>query len=200
MPGAMRQTSMESTLANQRTIILVRHCQPVVDEKSPATAWSLSDAGTRRAQDLAESLRDYRPVRVVTSSERKAIETGQSIASRFDIDLVTDELLNEQGRGTVPFLTDRAAFLAFVRDHFRFPDRAILGNEPAATAADRLAAAVNHHAQIGEPPVILVSHGRVLASYLARLSGDDPWRLWETMTMPDAFVIEPGRVVRIGGR
>lgn len=156
----------------------------------------------RKAQILAESLRTYQLRQAVSSTERKAIETGQAIASRCGIDLSTDAALNEQGLDSVPFIPDRATFLARVHDHFQFPERAVLGNEPARHAADRLEAAVHRHSQTGDSPVVLVSHGRVLASYLARLSGDDPWGIWESMTMPDAFLAvldSPGRVRHLGG-
>lgn len=195
----MNKADQENT--ETRRVILVRHSEPLVDATLPAPAWPLSAKGAADAATLANALRPYTPGLVVTSSERKAIETGRIMARLLGIDRVTDEDLIEQGLGTAPFFPDRAAFLAHVRDHFRRPNEPVLGAEPAIVAADRFANAVERHTRADAPPPILVSHGRVMASYLARLTGQDPWVMWESLTMLDAYVAKldpPGRMLRVG--
>lgn len=182
--------------------MLVRHSEPIVDPALPASGWPLSDRGAAMASQLAEMLRPYVPGLVVTSTERKAIETGRIIADLLDLPTGIDEDLNEQGGGTVPFIQDRAAFLDLVREHFHRPGDPVLGEEPATIAADRLAGAVARHVHVRLDPPILVTHGRIMATYLARLSGQEPWAIWEALAMPDAYLadpVPPGSIRHIDG-
>lgn len=97
----------------------------------------------------------------------------------------------------MPFFADRATFLACVQDHFHRQDEPVLGDEPAAIAADRLAAVVERHALTNGTVAVLVSHGRIMASFLARVSQSDPWATWQSLTMPDSYVVEPGPTARV---
>ncbi|MGB3305048.1 MAG: histidine phosphatase family protein [Thermomicrobiales bacterium] len=172
--------------------ILVRHAQPEIDPERSATDWSLSESGRLAARELAFAIGSLAPGTVVTSPERKAVETGAEIAAMLDLGLTIDDDLREQGLMSLPFLSD-AEFHEAVERHFREPERVVLGNESSAAAGRRLGRALNRlersAVDVHGMPVI-VTHGRVLASFLAQLTGDDAITIWRSLRMPDAFVAD----------
>lgn len=173
--------------------LLVRHAQPEIDPEQPAAAWPLSETGRFAARELAFAIGRLAPGMVVTSAERKAVETGAEIAAVLDLGLTIDDSLGEQGLTSLPLLSD-AEFRAAVEAHFREPERVVLGNESSAEAGQRLGRALDRLEQSassvqGIP--IVVTHGRALASFLARLTGDDAVATWRSLRMPEAFLVDP---------
>src|SRR5512138_1338266 len=77
-------------------LLLIRHSLPVIDPDLPASQWDLSTLGCTRAESLAKRLGAYAPDHVVTSHERKAIQTGEIIASHFGREALTHPGLHEQ--------------------------------------------------------------------------------------------------------
>ena len=178
-----------------RRSILVRHAQPEIDPERSAADWALSESGRLAARELAFAIVSLAPGVVVTSPERKAVETGAEIAAVLDLGLTIDDDLREQGLTSLPFLSN-TEFREAVERHFRESERVVLGNESSAAAGQRLERALSQlersAAGVHGMPVI-VTHGRVLASFLARLTGDDAITIWRSLRMPDAFVADLAR-------
>ncbi len=187
-----------------RSILLVRHAQPLVDPAQKASAWKLMSAGRDAARACAAQLAGERPDLVVTSRERKARETGKIIAGVLGLDVLEDERLGEQGRDEVAFMDDREHFRMAVRQHFEVPSKVVLGQESSLAAAARFARVVAD-LRIRMPPPrcpVLVSHGRVMAAFLASITGADAWTLWEDLRMPDTIAVdlESGTIRRLVAR
>lgn len=174
------------------TMILVRHARPDVLAAMPAASWELSPDGWDAARALGVGLRRFGPLRIVTSDEVKAIQTGEAI--RAD-DATTDARFGEQGCGTVPFLPD-GAFRERVLEHFRHADARMLGDESSAEAALRFDTAVQDvlKSANAKTPVI-VSHGRIISAWLATFAGpahgptSAAEEIWMSLRMPDAFLL-----------
>jgi broad specificity phosphatase PhoE len=173
-------------------LILVRHAQPEVWPERPAGEWPLSPEGMQAARLLGERLCEaIGPVRVVTSDERKAIQTGEAIAGGA---VTIDERFGEQGQGTIPFLPGDA-FRERVMDHFRQPHECILGAESSADAAARCDLALRDAFAGGDATIpVVVSHGRLLSAWLASrvampAERADAATIWTRMRMPDAFLL-----------
>lgn len=181
-----------------KTLILVRHSnsQPVADV--PAHAWQLSAEGERRAIQLADVLRPYRPNLIVTSSEPKAIRTGQLLAGALSLTVSgSDAAFDEHERSGVPWFDSVTEFQAAVADFFAHPAEIVLGTESADTARRRFAAGVARlmTAQSAET-IVIVTHGTVMALFAAKCLSMTPHQLWLhiqqigmpaylTMTWPD---------------
>ena len=184
------------------SLIVVRHAQPIVDPERSPIEWDLAPEGVAAARLLAASIPPTRDVLVIASPEPKAMATAQEIATLRNVPVVTDVRLREQGVEEIPFLEERA-FRSAVMRHFQQPEEPIFGGESAEQAASRFAGAVAHAiAQArGERVPILVSHGRILSSWLTRVG--QPLRpaeeIWLSLRMPDAFLVdlEVGAVERI---
>ena len=94
----------------------------------------LGEVGRRRSVLLATRLKEFKPAVIWSSTEPKAIETAQIVASEFSVPVEIADGLEEHHRDNVPFLS-KEVFEEAVERFFRCPDRLVLGTE----TADRLA-------------------------------------------------------------
>lgn len=182
-----------------RTLMLVKHSFPDVVPDLPAAQWRLGDEGRRRCGVLADRLAGYDPVVVATSVEPKATETAAIVAARLSKPAVTVEGLHEHDRSNVAFLDDEE-FRAAVARCVAQPDDLVLGRETAADARRRFAAAVAG-VVAGHPRgnVAIVTHGTVIALFVAACAGTDPFRLWQRLGLPSFVVLSlpEFRVLRV---
>ena len=170
-------------------LILVRHSSPEIVPNSPAAEWRLSDEGRRRCTRLAEELADHRPTVVVASNEPKATETGQIVARLLGLPFETADSLHEHDRSDLGWLGSSERFEAAVASLFNNPDSVMLGKETADQAHQRFSQAVGGVVE-GRPEdsVTIVSHGTVIALFVARITGLEPLPLWQRLDMP-SFVV-----------
>lgn len=170
-------------------LILVRHAEPEIDPSLDAAAWPLTSRGEVAARRLATVLSGLQPGWIITSPERKARETAALIAESLEIPVADDPLLAEQGAGPDEFIHDYRDFRDRVRAHFAQPGEAVFRNETAADAAQRMWVCVDQCRDAGGVPV-LVSHGRIMASWLADVTGQDAWSIWNDFRMPDLLEVD----------
>ncbi len=176
-------------------LVLVKHSHVDVVPGHPPRTWELSVEGRRRAVLLAERLADFHPARVVSSVEPKAVETAEIVAQRLGVPAVTAPALHEHERETAPFL-GAEAFAAAMAWLFDEPDKVVFGEESADAAGDRFAAAVDALAA-GEGDQIIVAHGTVIALYVSRVAGIDPYSLWQSLELPSYVVLTQGARKRV---
>lgn len=140
------------------SVYLVRHAMTVIDPDVPSHEWRLSDEGRAAAAAL-----DLSPRPVVSSSERKALDT----AALAGWDATPDDRLREVTR---PFAGD-GIYEERVRRYLSGEE--LEGWEPRAHALERL------HAALDGFEGIAVTHGLAIALY-ARLDFD----AWKAMPFP----------------
>jgi broad specificity phosphatase PhoE len=163
---------------------------PEIDEARPANTWTLSSEGKLRAHRLAEQLEKYAPQVIVSSSEPKAKETAEILASRLQLDVQTVPDLHEHDRSNVSFLP-HDTFQIYVRDFFQNPDELVFGSETANQAYVRFYRAV--HAILNEhlnKTVVIVTHGTVISLFVSRLTGSSDLELWTTLGLPSFVAID----------
>jgi broad specificity phosphatase PhoE len=168
-----------------RTLLLVKHAPPRIDPLAPGPAWPLSEEGRALCPPLAEALRVYAPGFVVASREAKAAETGLLVAKTLKVPFGTAPGLHEHDRRAVPFYPDRREFVARMRDMLARPAERLLGSESAAEAHarfQRAVAGVLERNPEGNP--VVVTHGTVIALFVARAAGTDPFPLWAGLKLP----------------
>ncbi len=155
---------------------------------APPSLWRLSEAGRVKCAPLAGQLAAHHPDVIVASTEPKAAETAQIVGNLLDKPFETAEGLTEHDRSNVAFLSTER-FEAAVAELFQEPQRLVFGRETADQAHRRFAGAVDRiiadHA--GET-VALVTHGTVIALFVARAAALDPFPLWKRLATP-AFVV-----------
>ena len=167
-------------------LILVRHGRPVIDPDTPPSTWRLCPEGRDGCEKLAERIVDLKPGAIVSSPEPKALETAQILAGRMGLEVVVDAGLHEHKRQHMSFGTEEE-FRERIAKVFSEPKARAPGGESAHEAYERLAAALAQHEG---RPLVAVTHGTVLSSYLAERLGLDAHDLWRSLHTPDAFVLD----------
>jgi 2,3-bisphosphoglycerate-dependent phosphoglycerate mutase len=172
-----------------RKLILIKHAPPEVNPSISSEQWHLGEKGRKLCVPLAEKIRPLGPARIVSSTEPKAIETAQEVAKVLAIPMATHEGLEEHDRRDVPHMRS-GEFISMMELMFRRPDELVLGNETADEALARFESAVDDVlSEAGDQTTAIVTHGTVLALFLARHNRDRKgFDLWRQLGLP-SFVI-----------
>jgi broad specificity phosphatase PhoE len=172
---------------NMPNLILVRHSLPEINPTVTASQWQLSEEGRQRCKSLAAALAPFEPDVFYTSTEPKAIETGQLVASRLNRRVESADGLHEHVRTDVAFgSTER--FEKAVGQFFAQPAQLVFGSETADQAHQRFTEAIA--AVLDRCPrktVAIVTHGTVMTLYVSRALQLEPFGFWKRLGMP-AFV------------
>lgn len=144
------------------TAFYLTHPQVAIDPDIPVPEWSLSPKGQERIVAALDKpwLRLLR--RIVSSEERKAIETAEMIGMAIGVKVEVLPDMGENDRSATGFITPDK-FEAAADAFFAEPDKSWNGWEKAADAQSRIVAAVAK--ALSEPgaesPVLFVGHGAV---------------------------------------
>ena len=171
-----------------RRLVLVKHSLPEIEPDKPASDWRLGEAGRRRAETLAAGLGDFSPELIWSSKEPKAVETAELLAGTLGVPVRVADGLEEHHRGNVPFLPEED-FEGMVERLLCNPDRLVLGTETADQARDRMALAIDRVIEAGQTDSIVVTHGTVIALYVASVADVRPVRLWRRLGLPSFVVL-----------
>lgn len=178
------------TLQAKRKLVLVRHSVPEIVPGVPASQWHLSNEGRRRCTWLAARLKAYSLDLIVASQEPKSIETGQIVADILGIPLETAPDLHEHERQNVEFTFDKKQFQANVASVFEHPRTQVFGNETADEAHSRFSQAIaSVLGKHSDRNLAVVSHGTVMALFVARATGLDAFPFWERLGLPSCTVL-----------
>jgi broad specificity phosphatase PhoE len=151
-------------------IFFVTHPEVAVDPAVPVPEWGLSDAGRARLTHLVAQPWVPTLTGVVSSAERKAVETAQVLAESAALPVAVDEALGENDRSATGFLPP-AEFEAVADQFFARPQESIRGWERAVDAQRRIVAAVERVVAGATGDVAVVAHGGVGALLLCHLLG-----------------------------
>ncbi len=167
---------------------LIRHANVVREPDVSSHAWKLSENGRSRTKQLAQQFPDH-PTRLVTSTETKAIETGQILADLWHVPCTTAPNLHEHDRRGAPYLQSQTVFENTIARFFTRPTERIFGNETAVQALNRFRTAVV--TQIEKYPTDtlgIVAHGTVMTLLITAYQPDlDPFTFWQNLSMPDLY-------------
>lgn len=149
----------------------ITHPQVRIDADVPVPDWGLSDLGRERARRMLDQpwLGSIR--RIVSSGERKAIETAQILGAHIGVTPEIRERMHENDRSATGFLPP-AEFERVADEFFAYPETSIRGWERANDAQTRIRGEVDRVlAGHGEGDVAFVGHGGVGTLLLLSLSG-----------------------------
>jgi len=163
----------------------VRHAEAEVDPSLPASEWALSAAGLVAGARCGQLLvsHGWSGARVVSSDERKALQTANRISSCIGSDVLHDARLAEVGGRrwlTSGYGQAAADFLSGLE---------VAGWEQRAAVSIRMHEAVGDGSSDGR--CILVSHGLSLSVLVSQLFPDvDAVAYWHGLQFPDAWSID----------
>jgi broad specificity phosphatase PhoE len=147
------------------------HPQVNIDPSIPVPCWGLSDVGRARTETVTATRLLSDTTQIISSAERKAIETAEIIAAKLGVDIEVREAMHENDRSATGFLVP-AEFEATANQFFAQPHVSIRGWEPALDAQLRIVREVEHVLARNTPgDVLLVGHGGVGTLLYCHYSG-----------------------------
>jgi broad specificity phosphatase PhoE len=148
----------------------ITHPQVQIDANVPVPEWGLSEIGRARALAMLEQPWVGSIRRVVSSAERKAIETAEILARQLGLTVEVRERMHENDRSATGFLPP-PEFEALADRFFANPHKSIRGWERAIDAQQRIVSEVEAvlDAAVGGD-IAFVGHGGVGTLLLLSLS------------------------------
>jgi broad specificity phosphatase PhoE len=148
----------------------ITHPQVQIDANVPVPEWGLSEIGRARALAMLEQPWVGSIRRVVSSAERKAIETAEILARQLGLTVELRERMHENDRSATGFLPP-PEFEAVADRFFANPHKSIRGWERAIDAQQRIVSEVEAvlDAAVGGD-IAFVGHGGVGTLLLLSLS------------------------------
>lgn len=142
--------------------VYLTHPQVAIDPEIPVPDWGLSETGRARVQSLAGKPWVASVGRIVSSAERKAVETAEILAPTAGCQVEIVEEMGENDRSATGFLAP-PDFEAAADRFFAEPEASFRGWERAVDAQARIVAAVGRALETHDPsvPVLFVGHGGV---------------------------------------
>ena len=148
----------------------VTHPQVQIDAAVPVPEWGLSDIGRARAVAMLDQPWVGSIRRIVSSGERKAIETGEILARHLGLAVEVRERMHENDRSATGFLPP-PEFEAVADQFFANPHKSIRGWERAIDAQQRIVSEVEAVIdEGGAGDMAFVGHGGVGTLLLLSLS------------------------------
>jgi broad specificity phosphatase PhoE len=154
-------------------LLLVRHALPLRSDHGEGSDPDLSDAGLAQVARLPEALARFPISRVVSSPQRRAIQTAEPVAASRELAVEVDDRFAEYDR-------DLAAYIPVEQIREEFPQewaRMAEGHLPSAVDEDafraRVRAAVDDLVASADPDdtIATFSHGGVINVVLHEILG-----------------------------
>jgi len=155
---------------------------------------SLNSEGWRQAQAVAVGVRAYigdNPVRVITSSLRRAVETGAAIADELGVSAQIDADWDEQNFGDWDAQSMAYLSVRYPQELLRFredPHYSRPGGEAHDDLETRVLAAFDRVTGAGGT-VVVASHRKPIMTVLAHVLGIPHERIWRIATAPASLTL-----------
>jgi broad specificity phosphatase PhoE len=149
----------------------VTHPQVQVDANVPVPEWGLSDIGRARAFAMLDRPWVGSIRRIVSSAERKAMETAEILAAHLRLAIEVRQRMHENDRSATGFLPP-PEFEAVADQFFANPHESVRGWERAIDAQHRIVSEVDTVLRTNDADdIAFVGHGGVGTLLLLSLSG-----------------------------
>ncbi|MCP3373490.1 histidine phosphatase family protein [Bradyrhizobium cajani] len=137
------------------------HPQVQIDPDVPVPQWGLSSVGRTRTEALANAGWLANTTQIISSGERKAIETAEIIAGRLGVMIEIRDAMHENDRSATGFLKPDE-FEKVADQFFAQPHLSVRGWERAIDAQARIVREVEAVLVRSRPgDVLFVGHGAV---------------------------------------
>ncbi len=145
------------------TAFYLSHPQVRIDPAVPVPDWGLSEIGVARTRAGASARWLAHVTRIVSSAERKAVETAEIIAAQRKVAVEVRERMHENDRSATGFLPP-PEFEEVANQFFARPDESVRGWERARDAQARIVREVGivmARPEARDGDTLFVGHGGV---------------------------------------
>lgn len=154
-------------------LLLVRHALPLRSEPGQGSDPDLSEAGSVQAARLPGALARFPISRVVSSPQRRAIQTAEPVAAARDLAVAVDERFAEYDRDLPVYIPIEQIRAENPREWARMAQGHLPGSVDEAGFRRRVGAAVDDVVAAADPEdtVAVFSHGGVINVVLHEILG-----------------------------
>ncbi len=156
-----------------RVFRYLTHPEVTIDPDVPVPEWGLSEKGRQRTLAFRGSpiLRDTKSV--ISSAERKALDTAEILAAALGVEVIVRARSHENDRSATGFLAP-SEFESVADAFFAAPGESIRGWERAIDAQRRIAGEADQvMQQSADGDILMVGHGGVGTLLYCHLAGLD---------------------------
>jgi broad specificity phosphatase PhoE len=173
------------------SLVLVKHAQPVLEADVAARYWRLGAEGEAQARRLARELERFQPFQLVSSHEPKAAQTAALVAHELGVVPSLVAGIEEFDRPPLPILASEEHERLNQRI-FETPTLAVLGTESLNSAVERFRAGLTRalDALPTGHDLVAITHGTVMAGFIAQTASRDPFQLWKQLRCPSLVVLD----------
>jgi broad specificity phosphatase PhoE len=171
-----------------RRLILIRHSLSAVRPDVPPAKWHLTPEGVTRARAFAVRVDLGAASRIFSSSEPKAVETARVLGEVCGLPVEEVPDLHEHERPESRIVSGEQ-YEATIAALFARPSEIVFGSESADVARQRFTAAVTGLVERHDGDIVIVTHGTVMALFVASHTGKDGFELWKQQQMPCAATL-----------
>lgn len=152
--------------------LYITHPQVQIDPDVPVPDWGLSAIGRARAEACSRQPWVRKLTRIISSAERKAIETAEILASATGLQIEIEPSMHENDRSATGFLKP-PKFETAADWFFAHPEESYHGWERAIDAQTRIVGVVNAILADHDvtKPIAFVGHGGVGTLLKCHLAG-----------------------------
>ena len=86
-------------------LLLIRHALPLRNEPGEGADPDLSEEGIAQANRLPDALKRFPITRLISSPQKRAIQTGQPVAAALGLNIEIDDRLAEYDRDMAQYLS-----------------------------------------------------------------------------------------------
>jgi broad specificity phosphatase PhoE len=147
------------------------HPQVQIDAKILVPEWGLSDIGVKRTNDIKTATALKSTSLIISSNEKKAIETAVLIAESLGLSVKIQKDLHENNRNSTGFLKPDE-FEIVASQFFAEPEKNVRGWEKAIDAQSRIVSEVeNIFSNHKGGDILMVGHGGVGTLLMCHFAG-----------------------------
>ncbi|GAB4307517.1 MAG: histidine phosphatase family protein [Phototrophicales bacterium] len=172
------------------SLILIKHAMPKIDPQHASAMWELGRDGINGSKIFGQKLKTRHVTRIITSHEKKAIQTGMIAAQVLGVPCVARDYLHEHDRRGVPYY-DRDTFYKMVKRFFDVPDQLVFGHETADAARQRFETAVKAAlTEFPEDRLAIVAHGTVITLFVGKYNQQIRlFEFWKQLDLPSMVIL-----------
>ncbi len=177
--------------------IFLRHALTKFDPKKPAHKWILGDEGIEQISKICDDEILQNVDLIISSTEKKAIQTAFYIAKKTEKEIVTNPALNELDRGEKVIETTKE-YRHYVKAIFS--QIHVGGWESTEAALRRIKnEIIKINKENTEKTILIVSHGIILSlyfGYLLTIENTKLFERWEQFKFYSWGIVEENKVTK----
>jgi broad specificity phosphatase PhoE len=156
-------------------LLLIRHALPLRSEPGQGSDPDLSEAGIEQAKRLPDALARFPITRIVSSPQRRSVQTAQPVADALGLTVDIDDRLAEYDRDLAHYIPIEQIAAEFPQEMERLARGHLPSSVDEAAFLTRINAAIRDLVTAGEheETVAVFSHGGVINGLLHDILGTE---------------------------